>query len=298
MRLQDITSSPPIIRLGLFISRHMPSSVGYGIASLAANFIAASKPAIYWTVRSNLSHAMGPGTEATSLHRLTREVFYHAAQTYYDYFHALAHGERSCWDLIEIPPEDMENLLAARAGDRGAVLVTGHFSNFDLAGMALAASGIEFQALSLRDPIEGFQLLNRMRSATGIITTPIETGSLRDGIRRLRVGGLVVTGVDRPAGDGDEPLEFFGATAYLPTGHIRLALKTDALLVIGYCEYDPQAGSYKLRIRPPMELVRSGDRKRDVRVNAQRVLAALEEAILAHPEQWLIFVPVWPQPDQ
>ena len=104
---------------------------------------------------------------------------------------------------------------------------------------------------------------------------------------------MVVTGVDRPIGHGDDPVEFFGRTAILPTGHIRLALRTDAILVIGYVEYDPVEG-YRLRIEPFMELVRTGGRRHDVKMNAERVLAVMEKAIRAHPDQWLLFVPVWP----
>ena len=56
----------------------------------------------------------------------------------------------------------------------------------------------------------------------------------------------------------------FGQPARVPSGHIRLALKTDAVLVVGYCDFEPTEG-YRLRIEPPMELMRTGDRRRDVR---------------------------------
>jgi len=293
MRFQDATSNPYVIRLGLFIGRHTPRCVGYAIARGGASFIACTKPEIYWTVRANLRQVMGPEMASKALHRLVRRVFYHAGQTYYDHFHAFTHGDEAVTEMIRMTEEDLANLTKAQSHGKGTMFVTGHLSNFDLAALALVLQGIEFQGLSLRDPIEGFKVLNLLRTEGGIKTTPVGIASLREAIRRLRAGGVVGTGVDRPIGQGDEPVEFFGKTALLPTGHIRLALKTNASVVVGYCEFDADDG-YRLRIEPPMELIRSGDRRHDVQVNAQRVLAALEKAIRSHPDQWLLFVPVWP----
>jgi len=39
--------------------------------------------------------------------------------------------------------------------------------------------------------------------------------------------------------------------------------------------------------------VQTGDREHDVAVNLRRVLTELEGLIRQHPEQWMMFVPVW-----
>jgi len=39
----------------------------------------------------------------------------------------------------------------------------------------------------------------------------------------------------------------------------------------------------------------TGDRAQDVRHNVRRVLAIIEEMIRQAPDQWLMFVPVWPE---
>jgi len=293
VKFQDVTSNPRAIRLGLFIGRHVPRRIGYAIARGVARFIACAKPQIYWTVRANLRQVVGPDMKDAELHQLVTRTFYHAGQTYYDHFYVLSHGDQALAELIHIPEEDQANFDEALSLDRGVLFVTGHLSGFDLGGLLLASRDIDLQALSLRAPIDGFKMLNVLRTRGGVVATPVAIASLRDAIRRLRAGGVVGTGVDRPIGQGDEPLEFFGRTALLPTGHIRLALKSDAVLVVGYCDFEPEEG-YRLRIGPPMELVRTGDRRRDVQVNAGRVLRVLEKAIRAHPDQWMLFVPVWP----
>jgi len=44
-----------------------------------------------------------------------------------------------------------------------------------------------------------------------------------------------------------------------------------------------------------MEMIRTGDREEEVQVNMRRILDRLEEIIHRWPEQWQMFVPVWPE---
>ena len=104
----------------------------------------------------------------------------------------------------------------------------------------------------------------------------------------------MLTGVDRPVGDEEAAVEFFGRPALLPTGHVRLALKTDAAILVAgpYCD---RPGHTVVRISPPLEMVRTGDRDEDLQVNLRRVTGWLEKFIRSWPEQWAMFMPVWQQ---
>ncbi|NLE75569.1 MAG: lysophospholipid acyltransferase family protein, partial [Chloroflexi bacterium] len=144
------------------------------------------------------------------------------------------------------------------------------------------------------NPTKGFQFLNALREEAGAEITPISPASIRQALRRLRDGGVVFTGVDYPAGSGRIPLRFFGRTALLPTGHVRLALMSNALLLVVFV-LPREGGGYTLHALPPLELIRLDDRREEERVNAERVLRLLEEWIGAHPEHWFMFLPVWPE---
>jgi len=136
--------------------------------------------------------------------------------------------------------------------------------------------------------------MDHMRTRTGVQCASINVPALREAIKRLRAGGIVLTGVDRPIGDEEEWVEFFGRPAPLPTGHVRLALKTDAIIFVARAYRDTQRGKV-VQLSPPLEMVHSGDVDEDLRVNMRRVTAWLEEFIRAQPEQWGMFVPVWPE---
>jgi KDO2-lipid IV(A) lauroyltransferase len=142
-------------------------------------------------------------------------------------------------------------------------------------------------------PDLGTRVVNWLRTRRGILMTPIDLRSLRLAVERLRKGGVVMTGVDRPVSRDDEPIQFFDAPARMPTGHVRLALQTGARVVVACCLQDPD-GKYALRLGPPLEMETTGNRAEDVRHNARRVLAIIEDMIRQAPDQWLMFVPVWP----
>jgi len=107
----------------------------------------------------------------------------------------------------------------------------------------------------------------------------------------LREGEGVITGVDRPIGEGDAPVEFFGATAHLPVGYMRMVLRANCVVMTGTCFYEE--GEYHAVVNPHWEPVQTGDREHDIAVNLRRVLTELEGLIRQHPEQWMMFVPVW-----
>lgn len=289
----DLFSSGWVTRLGVSLARIMPRAVGYGLADTIAWGIKLARTARYRAVLDNLRHVVPETTEQT-LKRMAFHVFSHAGRTYYDFYRVAGRRDyEALQEMVLIDDEIIEMLLRFQSDSRGALLLGAHISNFDLGAMALASRGVQMYVLSLSSPPAGFQVINRLRAQGGLEIEPISPRSLRSALRRLSQGGLVVTGVDRPIGPTDQPVTFFGTQALLPTGYIHLALRTNARVLVGCC-YAEEGGRYRVHVDPPFELVRTGDRQRDEIENVQRILAAIERLIRRHPEQWMMFVPVWP----
>jgi KDO2-lipid IV(A) lauroyltransferase len=101
---------------------------------------------------------------------------------------------------------------------------------------------------------------------------------------------MVLTGVDRPLGEG-MPLTFFGRRAVLPVGHVRLAQETGAALVFAASRVLDE-GRY-LAFGGEVLLPDDGASKDGLRVLAQRVVASMEAVISERPTEWLMFFPVW-----
>jgi lauroyl/myristoyl acyltransferase len=299
MRLQDFISSKLMTRLGIVLGRYMPRRMGYGLARIAAGIIARRKPGVYWTVHANLRQILGPEADDglashAALHQMTHQVFFHAGQTYYDFFHAIGQPKEVIDEMLRIPDDIVAFVRAETARGQGVLLLIPHMSNFDLLGLSVGTRDLPIQMLSLANPQAGFHLLNHLRAAAGFEVTPITPQSLRAAIRRLKSGGIAVTGVDRPIAQDRELVEFFGRPAYLPVGPVRLALMTDALVIMASCYYEPDKG-YAIEVAEPLEMTRTGDRRRDILTNISRVADILEQHVRARPEQWMMFHPVWPE---
>ncbi|HYY41614.1 MAG TPA: hypothetical protein VE775_02710, partial [Pyrinomonadaceae bacterium] len=66
-----------------------------------------------------------------------------------------------------------------------------------------------------------------------------------------------------------------------------LALRADALVIPTCAVWDKKRGRYFFHGDPPVELVRTGDEKRDIEINTANFAAAIERMIRAYPDQWL-----------
>ena len=293
MRLQDFTSSRPVTRLGLFLARVLPPRPGYGLATLIARAVAARRPAIYRVVCANLRQIVGPDVPPAIIDDLAFRLFRHTIETQYDFFRAQGSSPEALAVQMPIPPAFLEGINSARSAGQGVLLLGMHMSNFDLAMQSFAAHGLPVQALSVAEPPAGFQLLNELRERAGFEVTPISPESLRQAVRRLRKGGIVLTGVDRPVADDRFLVPFFDRPAYLPLGPARLARLTGAAVFLGACHHVPEVG-YKSEVIGPLPLQHSDDRSADIEANTRLFATFMEAQIRPRPEQWLMFHPFWP----
>ncbi len=291
MKATDILGSPPFVLLGVLIARLLPRRVSDRIARAVAHVISRRRWRVFRTLRANLRQVLPDASEA-ELDAAAERVFYHIGHGYVESFRATTASLRSGRVQVHVAPEEWTRLMTMIQDERGSVIVGPHLGNFDLGGQYLGANGVEMCALGLARPNAGTRLLNRLRQNRGFAVSPIDIQSLRLAVTRLRAGGVVITGVDRPVSEADEPLIFFGRPAYLPLGHIRLAIQTNSRVLVVACVLDDR-GEYRLIISPEIEMERVGSRSEDLRHNAQRVLVMVEELIRRAPDQWAMLVPVW-----
>ena len=289
-------------RLGFYLGKYLPPRGGKFIVALMSRWMVTFKPDVYWAVRANLHHILGSETPDKELHQAVYRLISNANRGYYELFHNVGRGRINVEEFyppVRMAPEARMYLDQGLASGRGLFVLGVHTSNFDLAWIGLSQYvPVPMQALSLAEPPASFEFFNRLREKGNVLITPISARSLRDAMARLRDGGLVITGVDRPLAEGNEPVEFFGATAYLPTGYIRIPLRTDCLVMTMAAYYETGedgGGFYNVIANPPMAMERTGDAEADVAHNLRRVLAQVEGFIRRRPDQWMMFVPVWPE---
>ena len=111
---------------------------------------------------------------------------------------------------------------------------------------------------------------------------------------RLKQGGLVLTGLDRPLEDTRYFPRFFNRPAHVPVGYIQLALQAKVPVYVVAC-VQVSPGKYKIVARPAVHMQTLPDRKQELEQNAEAVLNEAAILIDTHRKQWAMFYPVWPE---
>jgi KDO2-lipid IV(A) lauroyltransferase len=244
-------------------------------------------------VRSNQLVVAGDELHPKTLDKAVRGVFNYTARSIYDLYHHV-HDLNKAGHLFEIE-SSFQPLIDRPKFDRCGLIVVGiHMSGFDLAMQWLCMNWIDPLALTIPDPEGGRWIEFEMRKRTVINLVPGSVYGLRQAIRYLKRGGMVITGIDRPQEAYHPRPRFFGRPAALPTHHIFLALKANVPVVVAASRLD-EDGLYHLYASNPIDMDPYPDRTNALLYNTEKVLATAEDFIQKAPQQWLISLPVWPE---
>lgn len=202
-----------------------------------------------------------------------------------EYARLYAFRGESFTDWIE--PDGIERLKGIVARGAGVIGITGHLGSWELTGHCAASSGVPVHALYR--PLRNRYLdrhLRRVRERSGMLVYE-KRDAVRGMIRSLRAGKAVALLMDQDGSGLGVYVPFFGRLAStLPTA-ARIARRTGSAIVPVTCYRLPGRTRHRLRIGPEVEQADTGDEERDVLVTTRRCNRALEQAILAHPAQWL-----------
>ncbi|MDM7999370.1 MAG: hypothetical protein QUS33_05050 [Dehalococcoidia bacterium] len=274
----------------LTLSR-LPKSIGYVIATIAADIVYALCPRLRQRVAGNIRHVLGPESASAEIRRAVRGVLRTTAKNYFD--------------LIKIPrmkPEEIRRLVTphgvhhvvdALASGKGVMLVTAHFGSFDLAVQLLAVHSVPTTILV--EALEPEQLLNHvvwLRRNKGLNIIPAKAGALQIMTRALRNREIVLIACDRDV-TGEAPKAiFFGAETRLPDIAVRIALRTGAAIIPVF-SIRRDDGRYDVYVEPPIQATSSGSGA--VAECMREVIGVMEKYIRSCPEQWAVLQPVWPE---
>lgn len=182
--------------------------------------------------------------------------------------------------------DGLGELRAAVESDTGAVMVTGHFGNWEIGGAALAARGIPLDVVAQRqaNPLVD-RLLNSARERLGMRV--IRRGNAtKESLRSLRAGRVVALVADQDARGAGIFVPFLGRPASTYRGPAVLALRSGAPLFIGTAVRFGHR--YRVRVRrvPLPEEAAPADQDHQVRALTLEHVRALEAEVRAEPGQY------------
>jgi KDO2-lipid IV(A) lauroyltransferase len=178
--------------------------------------------------------------------------------------------------------EGLEHLAAARAGGRGVIVVSGHFTTLEACGRLLCEQGVPLAGMyrpHAGGAMEWAVKRGRLRYAMAMFGRE----ELRPAIRHLKDGGLLWFAPDQDTRRGDSVfVPFFGRPASSLTSTHQLARLSGAA-VLAFAHERRDDGGYTLRLSPAF----AGFPTRDATADTARVMAAIEAMARAAPAQYL-----------
>jgi len=210
----------------------------------------------------------------------------------------------------------------ATAAAKGALLLTGHFGNWELA-VPIAIGHIpewqgrvniirDFGAETDPHAVQGagrggFVVVRQIRSRlVGLLSYHAfrrfnragmkvisQGGAVRRTLSRLRAQEAVIFVLDHHARGRNRILvDFMGHPAYTFRSLAVIALASEAPVVPIACYRDTD-GKHVVRFDPPLQTIRTGNVTSDIRENTELYNKTLVRLIREHPDQWFWFHQRW-----
>jgi KDO2-lipid IV(A) lauroyltransferase len=194
-------------------------------------------------------------------------------------------------DRLEVA--GIERFHEAVASGKGAILLAGHFGNWELAGIAVAAKGIPLDAVVRRQKNPWFNAYLagvRERFGMGVVYRDEAT---REVPKRLRESRTVALVADQNTPRGGIFVDFFGRPAATARGPGVLGLRTGTTILF----LDPRrlAGRrarYRMGVTP-LRIDAGGTMDDRVRALTRAFVRELEMRIRDAPEQYFWFHDRW-----
>jgi KDO2-lipid IV(A) lauroyltransferase len=202
--------------------------------------------------------------------------------------------DRIADDPGRIEIEGVEKLKALSEGSGPAVLISGHFSNFDVMAVAIVRSGVKCQITyrATNNPFVDNRIVESRRRYGVTMFAPKGTEGARELFRALGRGESIALLNDQKF-NGGVAAPIFGVMAHTAPGPSTFALRF-GIPILPMSVQRREKARFKVIVHEPFSLADTGDRDADIEAGVRRINAFMEERILARPSEWFWVHRRWP----
>ncbi|MEZ2189037.1 phosphatidylinositol mannoside acyltransferase [Corynebacterium sp. CCM 9204] len=278
-----------------------PAAVGYLLGWRVVRWLPAPIARALFTFGADLASGGGRGmeqlranlTRVVGAENVTRDLVRASVRSYARYwleaFRLPVLAKRR--DLLaELAPNvvGLRTLDAAVASPRGLILVLPHSGNWDMAGLLMVQRYGSFTTVAERlKPEVLYDAFVRFRTTLGFEVLPLTGGPppfpiLRD---RLQSGGIVCLMGERDLKHTGVTVNFFGESARMPSGAVRLARDTGAALHVAHSYFTSDGWGFSVS-----DEIIVGE---DIDAAVQKMADIFAANIAAYPADWHMLQPQW-----
>ncbi len=272
-----------LLRLVFLLARPLPFRALQRLGRALGVFCWYAVPFRKGVVLENLAATVGRDHDRHGLHRLGRDFYAQLGATLLEFCGYWRLRPERVLALVDV--EGAEHLDAAVAGGRGALLISGHFGNWELLGAWLSARGhtVRFLVKTQSNPrVDRLQNRLRAEAGVGIVRAGL---SVKELVRALRGGGLIGLLGDQDAGPGGLFLDFLGRPASVFRGTAQLAWKLRVPVVTGFLVRG-EDGRHRAVIQPPITVDPAWDEATAIREITAQHTQRLDAMVRRYPDHY------------
>jgi KDO2-lipid IV(A) lauroyltransferase len=179
----------------------------------------------------------------------------------------------------------MENVEEIAAQGEGAILVTGHFGNWEWIGSILPHLGYPLQVVAgvqRNKPVGALIDEIRLSLGVGVLSAVHDLRGILQALSRREFLAMVA---DQDAGGDGIFVDFLGRPASTAVGPVRLARRFGVPILMGFARREPD-GRLRIEFLPSFRVPGEGDEAEILRLFTARWSGILEQQVRACPEQW------------
>jgi KDO2-lipid IV(A) lauroyltransferase len=233
----------------------------------------------------NLRVAFGQEKSEGEISAIAKRSFQNLGMTAIEFFRIPGMDTEAFKKKVSI--EGLDQALKILEKGKGALLLIGHLGNWELMGLMSKVIGNPIMVIA--KPVKKNRWVDRLiteiRNEAGLEVISPEKAS-RKVIKALSQNRVVGILIDQRAKRSEGVwADFFGRKAPTTPGLAVLAMKTGAPVIPVFMIRDGFQ-KHRLLIKEPLELVKTGNIKKDVEANTQLFNHTVEWIIRQYPDQW------------
>ena len=233
----------------------------------------------------NLHMALGEEKPEKELYAIAQRTFQNLGMMVIEFFRIPRLNKEVFEKNVSV--EGLDEALKLLEKKKGALLLLGHFGNWELMGLMSKVIGnpIIVIAKPMKKNKWVDQFITKIRNAAGleVISNVMASRKVMQALSQNRVVGILID--QRAKRSEGIWADFFGRKAPTTPGLAVLAMKTGAPVLPVFMVRNGFQ-KHRLLIKEPLELIRTGHIKKDVEANTQLFNHTLESMIRRYPDQW------------
>jgi len=232
---------------------------------------------------ANLKAAFSAEKSPAELRKITRGAYRNLLETVMEIMNLTKVSKGYMDRYVDVV--NLSRIKDAGKSDRGTILLTGHFGDWELSNLTSPMHGFPITVLAREQKMKRVnELLNRLRESKGckVVRKGMSTKNI---LKELYARNMVGILSDQDAGRKGMFVELFGRQTSCHSGPFEIAKRTGSLILPNFI-VRTRGPYHKLHLEEYIDFRKSsgGD---DVKENLQKFMKMLESYVRKYPEQWL-----------